>query len=96
MKRFRLSPEAADDINEIWRFIAEHNIDAAERVRAELLNACRLLTGNPGLGHRRLDLTQRAVRFWPVFSYVIIYRENSKPLEVVRVVHAARDVGRLL
>jgi plasmid stabilization system protein ParE len=45
MKRFRLSPEAANDINEIWRFIAEHNIDAAERVRAELLNACRLLTG---------------------------------------------------
>ena len=96
MKRFRLSPEAANDIEEIWRFIAGNNIDAAQRVRLELLNACRKLARNPGLGHQRRDLTSRSVRFWPVYSYVIIYREDSKPLEIVRVVHGARDVGALL
>jgi plasmid stabilization system protein ParE len=96
MKKFRLSPEAANDIDEIWRFIADKNIQAAKRVRQELLKACRMLAANPRLGHQRADLTSKSVRFWPVYSYVIIYRDDSRPLKVVRVLHGAQDIGRLI
>jgi plasmid stabilization system protein ParE len=96
VKSFRLSPEAANDIEEIWRHIADDNIEAARRVRMELLHACRHLARNPGIGHRRQDLTTRPVRFWPVYSYLIVYREGGKPLEIVRVLHGARDVGAWL
>jgi plasmid stabilization system protein ParE len=49
----------------------------------------------PGIGHKRQDLTSRDVLFWTLHSYLIIYR-NSKPLRVARVIHAKRDVKKLL
>jgi plasmid stabilization system protein ParE len=40
MSRFRLVREAADDLTEIYDYIAERdNVNAAERVRQELLEA---------------------------------------------------------
>ena len=96
MKRFRISPEAADNIREIWEFIAEDSISAAERVRQDLLDAIRSLTEMPGKGHAREDLTDQPVRFWPVHSYLIVYRPDKDPLEIVAVLHGARDIQRLL
>jgi len=63
MKPFRISPEAAANIREIWEFIAEDNVAAAERVRQELQDAMRGLADTPGKGHLREDLTDKAVRF---------------------------------
>ncbi len=68
MKRFRISPEAAANISEIWDFIAEDNVAAAERVRQELQDAIRSLADTPGKGHLREDLTDKDVRFWRVRS----------------------------
>ena len=96
MKRFRVSREAAANITEIWEFIAEDNVAAAERVRRELQDAIRDLANAPGKGHRREDLTDKAVRFWRVRSYLIVYRPDTDPLEIVAVLHGARDIPRLL
>ncbi len=49
----------------------------------------------PGMGHKRRDLTNRDVLFWPVHSYLITYQPSS-PLRIVRVVHGRRDVKKLL
>ncbi len=96
MKRFKLSPEAAQDVREIWAFIAGDSLDAARRVRLQIFDACQRLAENPGAGHSREDLTDKAVRFWPVGSYLVIYNPARKPVEIVRVVHGARDVPSLL
>ena len=96
MKRFKLSPEAAHDIRDIWSFIAQDNIRAARKVRLQLFEACQLLADNQKIGHRRDDLTEEPVLFWPVGSYLVIYDPNSRPIAVVRVVHGARDVPSLL
>lgn len=50
------------------------------------------------MGHVREDLVEvdSALRFWPVYSYVIVYRAETDPLEVVRVLHGARDVRAIL
>ena len=58
----------------------------------------RRLAETPGLGHVREDLAaiDPALRFWPVYSYLIVYRAETAPLEVVRVLHGARDVRRIL
>jgi antitoxin ParD1/3/4/toxin ParE1/3/4 len=50
----------------------------------------------PLLGHLRQDLTDEGLRFWQVYSYLIVYRPETRPLQVVRVLHASRDVRRLL
>ena len=95
MSAFLLSPEAAQDITEIYEFIAQDNMDAAERVRVEILDAMRGLAEMPGKGHSRPDLTSRAVLFWPMRSYQIIYRP-AQQLEIVAVLHGKRNIRRIL
>jgi plasmid stabilization system protein ParE len=90
MKRFKLSPEAAQDIREIWAYIA-----ADRRVRLQILDACQRVARNPGIGHSREDLTDKPVLFWPTGSYLIVYAAR-KPVEIVRVLHGARDIPSLL
>ena len=101
MNSFRLSPEAAQDLTEIFEYVAQDNWEAAERVRVELLEAMRGLAAMPGKGHRRETLTKLALRFWPVRSYQIIYRwragqAEAGPLEIVAVLHGKRNIRRIL
>lgn len=96
MKSFRLSPEAAEDLAEIYEYIAQDSLQAAERVRIELLDAMRKLAEMPGKGHTREDLTSHRVLFWPVRSYQIIYHPGSQPVEVVAVLHGKRNLRRIL
>jgi antitoxin ParD1/3/4/toxin ParE1/3/4 len=96
MKGFVLSPAAAADLSQLWEFIAQDNIDAADRLREQIYEEIRRLTKMPLKGHLRPDLTARPVRFWPVGPYLIVYRPDRDPLEIVRVLHAARDIEHLL
>jgi len=94
MKSYRLTPKAEDDIFSIWTFIAPDNLDAADRLEAELMSACQRLADKPDLGHFRRDLTDKPVRFFPVRgTYLIVYDPASEPLAVLRVIHGARDVS---
>ena len=52
----------------------------------------RRLAANPNLGHLRQDLADEPLRFWQVYSYLVIYRPQAEPLQIVRVLHASRDV----
>ena len=54
------------------------------------------LAKNPGMGHRRDELTDTRHRFLLVYSYLIVYRHETKPLQIIRVLHAARDVQSIL
>jgi antitoxin ParD1/3/4/toxin ParE1/3/4 len=91
-----LSPEARDDLQEIRDYIARDSTEAARRVLAELRTAMRRLAEMPELGHVREDLADEPLRFWPVYSYLIIYRPEAQPLQVVRVLRGARDIAELL
>ncbi len=44
----------------------------------------------------RKDLTALPVLFWPVWSYLIVYKPDTSPLAIVRILHGARDVESLL
>lgn len=96
MSRYVLTPEAKSDLEEISDFISQDSPRAARRVLSELRKAMRRLAKMPGMGHLREDLAEESVRFWCVYSYLIVYRPQTKPLEVLRVVHAARDVRKIL
>lgn len=96
MKRFVLTPLARADLEEIHDFIFLDSPAAAARVRAEILAALRRLTVHPQLGHLRQDLADEPVRFWAVYSYLVIYRPETDPLQVVRILRASRDFRSLL
>lgn len=57
MTGFKLHPEAYRDIEELWEFIAEDSLDAADRVRDRIHDSIRMLASQPYQGHRRTDLT---------------------------------------
>lgn len=96
MSRYRLAPAARDDLTEIVTYIARDRPGAAKRVLARLRTAMQRLAERPGMGHPREDLADESLRFWPVYSYLIIYRPDTKPLEIVGVLHGARDVRAIL
>ena len=96
MKTFRLSAQAGREVEDIWEYIARDDVAAAGRVRIEFHEAFHELAQLPGMGHTRDDLTSQPVRFWPVRSYLVVYKPDTHPLEIVRVVHGARDLARLL
>ena len=88
---FALHPLAAQDITEIWEYIAADNPLAAGRVREEIHKAIRALVTFPDRGHRRTDLTSRPLRFIRVRQYLIAYAPDKKPLRIIAVVHGRRD-----
>jgi len=99
MASFRLTPAAIDDLDAIWLYIYNDNPSAADAVEAEIKSACALLAQKPLVGHTRRDLTKLPVRFWtlPKYpNYLIVYRPESRPLEIVRVLHGMRDLKRIL
>jgi antitoxin ParD1/3/4/toxin ParE1/3/4 len=96
MSRFVLTPAARGDLEGIVDYIAKDSPDAAQRVRRELRDSMRKLARTPGMGHFRSDLSDEPLRFWQVYSFLIIYRPETRPLQIVRVLRAARDVRTIL
>jgi plasmid stabilization system protein ParE len=88
---FALHPEAAQDILDIWEFIATDSVQAAGRVRVDIEDAIRALVPFPHTGHRRQDLTSRPLRFKRVRDYLIAYASEERPLWVIAVLHGSRD-----
>ena len=91
MSAFELHPEAFADLTEIWEFIAEDDVDAADRVVNEVYEAIRALVSFPQQGHRRPDLSSRPLRFKVVRDFLIAYAPDENPLLVVAVIHGRRN-----
>src|SRR5260370_17544658 len=86
MSSYLLTPQAEDDLFAVWSYIAQDNIEAADRVEAQIYAACGFLASAPQAGHVRRDLTARPVRFWtvPRFpNYFIVYDPASSPLPIL-------------
>lgn len=73
MSGYRLHPEAYQDLDEIWEFIAQDNLDAADRLREEIYDTIQSVIAFPHQGHRRPDLTTRPMRFITVRDFLIAY-----------------------
>jgi toxin ParE1/3/4 len=91
MTGYDFHPEARRDLDEIWEYIAADNLDAADRVITEILDAIRAVVLFPNSGHRRPDLTARPLRFIRVRDYLIAYAPDEKPLWVLAVLHGRRS-----
>jgi plasmid stabilization system protein ParE len=91
-----LSVDAELDLDQIWEYIAEDNLDAADRWIDKFFDAFESLAQTPGIGHRREDLTSLPVLFWPVGAYLILYRVQADWIEIVAVTQGARDIPAFL
>jgi toxin ParE1/3/4 len=88
---YALHPDAADDIDDIWEFVANESLDAADHVVTDIFEAIATLAVSPGQGHRRPDLTTAPLLFWRVHDFLIAYAPDEQPLWVVAVIHGRRS-----
>jgi plasmid stabilization system protein ParE len=96
---FQLTPRALSDIGDIWDYIGEDNVDAANRVESAIFSACESLARHPLLGSKRSEITPLPVRFWTVArfpNFIVVYRPDTRPLQVIAVLHGKRDLKALL
>ncbi len=94
MAKVRRLAKARADVDEIWFTIALDSDRAAERVIKRIAEAEDRLADFPELGAPRPDISPHA-RHWPVGDYLILYRIASDAVEIVRIVHGARDLSDL-
>ena len=74
-----------------WLSIASDSISAADRLNADLLEVFNLLAQFPQPGRSRPELGS-GIRSRPVQSYIVFYRDTPSQLQIVRVLHGARDI----
>lgn len=66
MSHYQFTPQAVDDLFEIWTYIARENLEAANRVEDAVYKACDLLAEGPLCGQTHENLTKLPLRFWTV------------------------------
>ncbi|GAC1689217.1 MAG: type II toxin-antitoxin system RelE/ParE family toxin [Candidatus Acidiferrum sp.] len=96
MASYELSPESLQDLQSIWDYIASDNSAAADHIVDEFFEAFDRLAQWPESGHTRPDLTERKVLFWPIRSYLIVYRERTPGVQIVAILHGSRDIPSIL
>lgn len=94
MGTVRRSPLAADDLLQLWVYVARDDLEAADRLLDRIDEVCARLADRPELGRSREELAD-GLRSFPVARYVIFYRASDEGIEVARVLHGARDLDLL-
>src|SRR5258706_3757792 len=88
-------PRASEDLAEVWAYIAQDSVKHADRFAVLIDDHFRALARRPLMGRSRPELAPE-LRSFPVGHYVIFYLPLPKGVEIVRVLHGARDIGSIL
>ena len=94
MPQIRITPRARTDLIEIWRYIADDSVTNADSFIDKLHETIQALAHQPGTGRRREELGSGILSF-PFGRYVIFYRAIPKAIEIIRVLHGARDIQNI-
>jgi toxin ParE1/3/4 len=85
---------AQRDLDEIWDYIAQESVAAANRLIDTIVATCHRLASQPEMGRLRPELAPN-LRSFPVRNYVTFYRPTQDGIEVARVLHGSRDIDAL-
>lgn len=90
---FLLTSPASRDLDDILNYVALNSTPVgAQRLYEKLKKAFFMAGRNPEMGYMRTDLTTEPIRIIHVFSYLVLYRPETKPVQIIRILHGARDV----
>ena len=91
------TPQARRDLLELADYIARDSLDAAERFLDAAEAAVQLLASSPELGTlcefrspEAADIRMRSIGGFE--NYVVFYRPLGNGVDVIRVIHGARDI----
>jgi len=90
-----VTAQAASDLDEIENYIGADNPRAAVNFISQITENFGLLADNPGIGRRRDDIIP-GLRSISEGNHLIFYRTRQDVVEILRILHGARDVDELL
>jgi toxin ParE1/3/4 len=88
------SSRARADLADIWLYISERSVAAADRVLDEIDRVCRVIANHPEIGRERPEVSS-GLRSFVAMSWVVFYRIDGNTIRIVRVVHGARDLDAI-
>ena len=91
MPRILRSRESQADYNEIWDYIAQRDITSADRLVDSFDVALATLATAPKVG-RTVEFLGKDLRSFPIGNYLLFYRALPDGIELIRVLHGARDI----
>lgn len=95
MPRLIWSPPALLDIQRLYRFLAEKNIDAAKRAVKAIREGVKVVAQQPGMGRPVQDMEPQ-YREWLIdfgdSGYIALYRYDGQTAVIVAVRHQ-KEVG---
>jgi toxin ParE1/3/4 len=100
-RRVIIDPEADRDIEEEFNYLADRNMDAALRFLQATTDTFEKLAEMPGMGSLRQFKNPKlaGVRMWPIKgfeNYLVFYLTTEESIKVVRVLHGARNIEKIL
>ena len=90
-RALRFGHQAEEDLIEIWNYVAQHDIRAADRLLDDLGTRLRLLARYPLAGPVREDMPA-GIRHLVIDDYLAFYRLTNDGVEVIRVLHGRRNI----
>jgi toxin ParE1/3/4 len=94
MAQLTYSPSAQKDIKDLAAYIARDKPSAARKWVQKLRNKCQLIAKNPELGVIRSELGV-GVRSTYLGDYIIFFRTDAQPAEILRIMRGNRDIKSL-
>lgn len=91
MTKYSLTAPARMDVQEIVAYIEEDNSDAASAIVDRLFDRFVSIAKMPEIGRLREEFGT-GLRSFPEGNYLIFYRLTSRGIEILRVLHSARDI----
>lgn len=94
MPRLLKRPEAENDLEEIWWYIAQDSPNNADRFLDRIQERCSSLADFPQIGTPR-DEIKKGLRSQTIGNYLIFYFPLEEGIDIVRVLHGSRDLESL-
>ncbi len=95
MPRIVRTYPARDDLRQIWLYVAERNLSAADRLIDRFERTLSSLARNPLIGES-VPQYRPGLRRFTVGNYVLYYEPIQGGVRLVRVLHGARKIDGLL
>jgi toxin ParE1/3/4 len=92
---YSLTPEAEEDLEEITDYFSDKSPKAGRRVLDKIEERCHRLAQSPRMGTPRGDLGTD-IRSSAVPPYVIFFRPVTDGVQILRILHGARDIDASL
>ncbi len=94
MARVIRSDQAQADLEGIFDYLDSQSTQAADRFAAKFEQTCDLHARHPQIGAGS-EVYASMLRHFTVWNYAIFYRPVDDGIELIRIIHGARDIPKL-